>query len=551
MQESGGFLGHNRLAIIDLSGGTQPFQRPDSPLRLAFNGEIYNFKQILNELKGLGHNFTTESDTEVLFYAWRQWGKQCVDHLRGMYAFAIWDCSSQDVYLARDPFGIKPIFYAVEDSTIFFASEMKSVLAILSGEVSWSLRSVSEYLTWQYVPGNKTVDQRIFKITPGDILHFKTGMSAPLVVHKASRKVSGVSSNFTEVMRDSIEAHTISDVGFGVLLSGGLDSTFVAKTLRDLEFDYKAYSLDFDDPAYSELPYIKHAVKVLGVPHFLHKVGVDDFKSTVRQLPYLLDEPLGDSSVIPTYLVSSFISQNHKVALSGDGGDEMFGGYKSYADSMSILYGKTRERLQLLKRRYRSGHGLPWKGSKSWAWDEHLDQRFMVSPEFTSYLTGEAFAKKLFRGGDVIISEMEDDLENYMIDDVLVKVDRMSMRNSLEVLVPFIDRNVYSYSRSLSLSELVGPQMRTKHILREDLLPRFGSDFVHRKKTGFGIPYGKWTREVYGDSLVELFSSSSIISQLPGKDELFKKAKLFVKGDDADTNFILVVLDNLLMGGRS
>ena len=539
--DSKAFLGHNRLAIIDLSQGGQPFSLPSQPWVLIFNGEIYNFKEIRIELESYGHVFLTNSDTEVLYQAWMRWGADSVDKFRGMYAFAIYNKLLQEVYLARDEFGIKPLYYVLESNGVVFASEMKTVLRVIQG-LEWSIEGVAEFLQWQIVTGERTLDARILKVMPGQVLRFSVA-SSEISKIKTKRKEEFVSKDketFKQVMSRSVAAHTISDVGFGVLLSGGLDSTLVAKILRESGYDFTTYSLDFDDPKFSELPYINYAAKTLGVKNKTYKVGLADFEEVLLKLPKLLDEPIGDSSLIPTYLISSFIRHDHKVALSGDGGDEMFGGYYSHAEVLKIYHGNNIERLKALRSYLIRGNPFPWKGQREWAWNEHLSQRYFVEPSPVEILTGIRVQRsKPQKMRSMVAEAMEDDVNYYMVDDILAKVDRMSMKTSLEVRVPFIDRHVYAYSRSLTEKDLFGPEgLTTKYLLKKELEPTLGSDFVHRKKMGFGIPVQKWTRKIYGDRLLEMFTGSQMLSNLPGKDYLHSKTREYLAGDDAASNLV-------------
>ena len=525
-------LGHNRLSIIDVEEGSQPFKKNDSSLVLVFNGEIYNYKDIRAELKRLKATFSTNSDTEVLYEAWRIWGPQCVDRLRGMFAFAFYDIHSGEIFLARDVFGIKPLYYSFNNKGLFFASEFKSTLAMSGEGLEIDEDGLIDFLLYQFVDGEKTLDQRVKKIKPGQVVRFH-GNSKSVIYNASKTLISNNDStnDFIEVLKGSVQAHTISDVGFGVLLSGGLDSTSVAKILRDCGHDFETYSLDFEDERYSELSYIEHAAKILKVKNKILKVSLKDFTEVYLMLPDLLDEPLGDSSFIPTYIVSRFIAAEHKVALSGDGGDELLGGYRSYHRLLRSTF-KSRLKVMLKDRSFQS--------ISSPLWTQHLiDRQFVSKSEITKILGRNIPSKQKPEGMEAVYAAMEDDVNHYMCNDILQKVDRASMKCSLEVRVPFIDRSVYAAARKLSKSDLFGDQyLDLKLPLKKFLVGDFGINFVDRKKMGFGLPFYNWTRDVFGDDVVAILKSSQILLRIKNQNYFWKQVGDYLKGDNRPANLV-------------
>jgi asparagine synthase (glutamine-hydrolysing) len=537
--EPGLGFGHRRLSIIDLSSGQQPMFNEDRSVVVVFNGEIYNFQALMVELAALGHVFETRSDTEVIVHAWEQWGEHCVQHLRGMFAFAIWDRNAQTLFMARDRVGIKPMHYAfLPDGMLVFGSELKTLLCFpnLSREIDPC--AVEEYFAYGYVPEPRTIFKGAFKLSPGHTLTLKVGQPAPQpkkywdvpFKQHAPMHETEMEQELIVRLREAVASHLISDVPLGAFLSGGVDSSAVVAMMAGLgNGQVNTCSIAFDDPAFDESRYASQVAARYKTNHHSETVGTDDY-GLVDILAGLYDEPYSDSSAIPTYRVCELARKRVTVALSGDGGDENFAGYRRHRFAMgeervrSMLpltlrkplfgfLGKVYPKADWAPRMFRAKttfeamarnlvegyfHGVSTQS------DALRDQLF--SDQFRSRLQGYR-AIEVMRGhaksaptDDPLSLIQYIDMKTYLPGDILTKVDRASMAHALEVRVPLLDHEFVEWVSGLPPSSKLR-NGEGKHIFKKALKPYLSDDILYRKKMGFTIPLAAWLRGPLRESM--------------------------------------------------
>ncbi len=530
--EPGLGFGHRRLSIIDLASGQQPLFNEDHSVVVVFNGEIYNFQVLMAELKALGHVFRTHCDTEVIVHAWEQWGEHCVTRLRGMFGFTIWDRNTRTLFMARDRLGIKPMHYAfLPDGFMVFGSELKSLLSFpnLSREID--PRAVEDYFAYGYVPEPRTIFSHAFKLAPGHTLTLKAGQAAPApkkywdvpFTPHAPMAEEDMEAELVVRLREAVSSHMIADVPLGAFLSGGVDSSAIVAMMAGLTREpVNTCSIAFNDKAFDESEYASQVAARYHTDHHRETVDTDDY-GLIDTLAALYDEPYADSSAIPTYRVCQLARKRVTVALSGDGGDENFAGYRRHRFAMgeekvrSMLpltvrkplfgfLGKTYPKADWAPRMFRAKttfealardlvegyfHGVSIQA------DRVRDQLF--SNQFRSRLQGYR-AIEVMRA-HAINAPTDDplsiiqyiDMKTYLPGDILTKVDRASMAHALEVRVPLLDHEFVEWVSGLpSSSKLRNGE--GKHIFKKALKPYLSDDILYRKKMGFSIPLGAWLR---------------------------------------------------------
>ncbi len=524
-------LGHRRLSIIDLAGGHQPIANEDDTIWIVFNGEIYNFPELRDRLIAQGHIFKTNSDTEVIIHLYEEYGVDCLQYLNGMFAFAIWDENRRRLFLARDRLGKKPLVYAMLDDGIAFASEINAVLQDPSIPRDIDLQAMDLYLTLLYVPSPWTMLKAVRKLPPGHYLLSEQGqvqIERYWDVQFTPRQDLSEEEATVEIrslLEDSVRRRLISDVPLGAFLSGGIDSSAVVALMTRLTGrPVQTFSIGFDNDAYGELPYAREVAQRYDADHtelLVQPQMVDVLPRLVRHY----GEPYGDGSAVPTYYVSQLASQSVKVVLSGDGGDEVFGGYPWYVSAPrhgKLAQAYVRDGLRAFREAWNGrqlrpmlgaikgtaiGLGVTWRGwhDPSQAFERLItfstpeQRRQLYTPSVQSVLENgqTSLIKELFgrQNGEHFLNKMfYVDHHLYLPDDILVKVDIASMANSLEVRSPFLDYRLVELSASLP------PHMKvqgagTKRILRHvmaDLLPE---SVMNRPKVGFGLPMERWMRE--------------------------------------------------------
>jgi asparagine synthase (glutamine-hydrolysing) len=529
-------LSQRRLSIIDLSSGHQPMTTEDGGIWVTFNGEIYNFQQLRPELEGLGHRFRTNSDTESILHGYEQWGVECVRHLRGMFAFALWDAQRQRLLLARDRVGKKPLFYAQADGQFLFASEMQAMLEHPGISKQIDLEALDHFLGYEYIPAPKTILKQVRKLPAAHVLTLelgKTGASAAIprierYWRLEGRRQSKLSEQdavegLLEVLREAVRLRLISDVPLGALLSGGMDSSVVVALMSQLcGSKVKTFSIGFEE--YSELPHARAVAEHYGTDH--HEMVVRP--SALEVLPKLVrhyGEPFADPSAVPSYYVSKLARQHVTVALNGDGGDESFAGYDQYEKSLLA------DRYLRIPSVLRKGVFEPISGVIPDSWPQHNPlrrakhmlreagrprfdrysrlmgrltpelRRDLYTPELKRQLNGyraESWLEALFherreRAADLLGTYMGVDVESYLADDLLVKMDIAAMANSLEARSPLLDHRVMEYCYSLPSEFKIRGRVR-KYLLKvigKKLLP---APILARPKQGFSLPTAAWLR---------------------------------------------------------
>ena len=545
--DEGVALGSRRLSIIDLVSGQMPIHNEDQSLWIVFNGEIYNFPELREELVAKGHIFTTHADTEVIVHLYEEYGCECVTKLNGMFAFALWNRHTQTVWLARDRLGKKPLHYFEYPGGIIFASEIKALLQHPMVARELDLAALSKYLTYEYVPAPHCIFKGIKKLEPGHWLLSAPGKLVNRKYWDIPLEESGISYKREEEhaeevlarLREAVRKRLISDVPVGIFLSGGLDSSLIAVLAAQLSpTSIQSFSIGFEEPSFDESPYAHKIARLIGTDHHHQVLSSQNMLAVVPHVTEFLDEPMADASIIPTYLLAQMTAQSVKVALGGDGGDELFAGYPTYqahklVTYYSILPYKVRDLLN------RVASYLP-VSDRNLSFDFKLKQflRGMgVSSEIRFFLWMGAFLereKRLLLSADVqaqltksnpfedilryvhdskLLQEFERilylSMKLYLQDDILVKVDRASMANSLEVRAPYLDHTFVEYVAGLpTFYKLNGFTM--KYILKKaakDILPK---EIVSRKKKGFGIPLAKWFKYELKEMLLSYLSEERI-----------------------------------------
>lgn len=513
-------LGHRRLSIIDLQGGQQPMTNEDRSLWLVYNGEIYNFEELRTALRGRGHRFQSQCDTEVILHAYEEWGDGCATRFRGMFAFALADFKLQRVLLARDHFGIKPLYYRCGRGYFAFASELGALRRVADDEPRGCLQSVDYFLRFGYIPAPDTIYADVYKLPAAHTLAVgfdgRKGLPQRYWDLRFAPADEATDQEWEErfewTVRESVRAHLVADVPFGVFLSGGVDSTLIAMYMQELlQRPVRAFCIGFEEQDYSELQYAQEAAKSLGLTlewDIVRQSSVEVLSSLIQHY----GEPYGDSSAIPTWHVCRLARGSVPMVLSGDGGDENFAGYIKYylfakrglSGLLSFLLRSQSDwplAVRLLTARGLSGFARPldaWLALMNYLPDaprrrlwrpalHHLVD--VASPTFEC----AGYAAPL---GDPIAFAQYVDLRTYLPDDILTKVDIASMYHGLEVRTPFIDVEVARLAATLPLSQRLARTTKggtiLKHLPKRVLARRFGAGFVHRRKQGFAIPRDKW-----------------------------------------------------------
>lgn len=516
-------LGHCRLAIIDLQGGAQPLYSEDKNFVVVFNGEIYNYRELTAELTALGHTFATRTDTEVLLHGWEQWGRELLPRLRGMFAFALWDRRAQVLFCARDMFGIKPLYYCrCADGTLLFASEIKAFLDHPSFEKQLNTAQLPLYLSCQYSPGRDTFFAGVQKLLPGHFLEFSEG------IVRTTRWVQPAflpgdtppaPDELEAVLRQSAEVHKIADVEVAGFLSGGVDSAYLTALARPA----RTYTISYAEPKYDESLPARALARNLGLRNRVRCISPGEFWDAVPAVQYHMDEPMADAAAVALYFLNREAARDVKVVLSGEGADELFGGYNIYRDPFTArwynrlppwLRGGLGAAASLLP----PGPGVNFLVRRGLS----LEERYFGP---TALLT-EREKRRLLPGyegdGDPVcltesswdMTEDQDpvtrmqqvDLQFWLAGDILLKADKMSMAHSLELRVPYLDKEVFALAAALPAAAKANARM-TKIALRQAAARTLPPAAAARKKLGFPVPVRDWLRqEPYTSRVRAVFS---------------------------------------------
>ena len=504
-------FGHRRLSIIDLSTGDQPIYNEDNSVVTVYNGEIYNYLELRSELESLGHEFKTKSDTEVLVHGYEEWHTDLPKHLRGMFAFAIYDKNRNEIFLARDNFGIKPLYYANMCDSFMFASEIKSFLDVPDFKKEFNEEILETYLEFSFVPTNETFFKGVYRLDAGCSLLYKDEDIKINKYFKLDFKEDTMSftdavKNISDVMEDSVKRHLIADVEVGSFLSSGIDSSYIVSLAKP----HKTYTVGYENKKYDEINYAKDLADKLGIKNESKIIKKDEYLDAIPKIMYHLDEPTSDPAAISLYFVAKLASRDLKVVLSGEGADEFFGGYNYYREEVDykfynkIPYGIRHVigKVAGLFPEVRGFNFLVRRGEK-------LENSYIgVNRNFSEKMARKVLRKNYeLKAIDVtkdVYNEFKDysnidkmqaiDINFWLMKDILLKADRMTMASSIEGRVPFIDKEVFSVASKLPFDYKVTKE-NTKVALREAARKVIPTDAYKKKKLGFPVPIREWIKD--------------------------------------------------------
>ena len=546
-------LAHRRLSIIDLSTGNQPMFNEDDTVVTVFNGEIYNYVELRDELVKAGHKFKTKSDTEVLIHGFEEWHTDLPKYLRGMFAFAIYDKKSNELFLARDNFGIKPLYYTVMDGTFMFASEIKAFLDTPDFKKELNEDILQAYLEFSFVPTNETFFKGVYRLDAGSSLLYKDGdikidKYFKLDFKDKEQTLAEAVESISEVMKDSVNRHLLSDVEVGSFLSSGIDSSYIVSLAKPA----KTYTVGYDIDKYDEISYAKDLTEKLGINNTSKVIKMDEYMEEFPKIMYYLDEPTSDPAAISLYFVAKLARQDVKVVLSGEGADEFFGGYNYYREEVDLkFYNKIpyfiRHIIGRIASLFPEGYGFNFLVRRG----EKLENSYIgVNRNFSLKMARKVLSKEYkLRGIDVTKDTYEEfkgysnihkmqaiDINYWLMKDILLKADRMTMASSLEGRVPFIDKEVFKVASGLPIDYKVTKE-NTKVALREAAKEVIPTDAYKKKKLGFPVPIREWMktpevsgkiREMFNKDFTSKFFKVDVINKLldehvSGKKDNYRK----------------------------
>ena len=509
-------MGFRRLSVVGVSDGRQPIYNEDNNLVLTFNGEIYNFLELKDQLMNLGHRFYTKTDTEVIIHGFEEWGENVTLKLRGMFAFCIWNRRTNELFLARDHFGIKPLHYCMCEKNFIYASEIKSILEFPLFEKKLNMRAFDNYLSFQYVPGDETIFENVFCLTPGHFMWFRDGEITikkffdPMLVPDENVSLADCVKKIENAVKESVNVHRISDVPVGCFLSSGVDSSYVSSFLRG----YESFTVGFSgDPKYSEIKYAEDLSDKVGVTNINKVLSDDEYWDAIEPVQYFMDQPLADPSCIALYFVCKLAREHVTVVLSGEGADELFGGYPVYNEPRvfrmyhKIFSQKVRTWIANIAKKipFRiKGRGFVIRGEKKIE-DKFIGNANIFSKEEKELILKDPtiasdpmdFVKSYyhkFRNLDDTSKMQNLDIKLWMVGDILLKADRMSMAHSLELRVPFLDKQVFNVAKTLP-TKFKTPKQNTKFALRMAAAKSIPIENAQKPKLGFPVPIRVWLRE--------------------------------------------------------
>ncbi len=521
-------IGFRRLSIIDLGNGSQPIYNENKDKLVFFNGEIYNYKYLREDLEAKGHVFSTNTDTEVLLHGYEEYQEGLLPMLRGMFAFVIYDIKNKELFGARDFYGIKPFYYALMKDSFMFGSEIKSFLAHPSFKKELNRDMLEQYLTFQYSVGEDTFFKNVYKLRPGHYFRYKNDK---LTIDKYyeieftpdnDKSLEDFEKDIRELLDDSIKAHKISDVEVGSFLSSGVDSSLIA-ALSDVD---KTFTVGFEDKRYSEIDYAKDLSKNIKVKNISKVISMNEYFDKFPMIQYYMDEPLADPSAIALYFVANLASKHVKVSLSGEGSDEIFGGYNIYHEPYSLSwYYKIpyfiRRFIGILVYpfRHHTGFNFLYRRSRKLE-DRYIGNAFMFEPKEVKKMVNFEVSGKTYKD---LTKPYYDKIKNYddvtkmqyidfnfwLIGDILLKADKMSMANSLEVRVPYLDRILIDKARCIPTKYKI-KDGQTKYVFRKVANSVLEDKVAKKKKLGFPVPIREWIKEdsIY-KKIEDIFKSSS------------------------------------------
>ena len=532
-------LGHRRLSIVDLSLGNQPMYNENGKVVTVFNGEIYNYQELKEELISLGHTFKTNCDTEVLVHGYEEWKSDLPKYLRGMFAFAIHDQNTNEVFLARDNFGIKPLYYAKFNDTFMFSSEIKAFLDLEDFHKEFNDIILESYLEFSFVPTNETFFKGVYRLDAGCSLTYKDGEIFINKYFKLDFKEKNMSfdeavKNISEVMKVSVNKHLIADVEVGSFLSSGVDSSYLVSLAKP----DKTFTVGYDIEKYDEIKYAKDLADKLNIENKSKVIKKEEYLSEIPNIMYHLDEPTSDPAAISLYFVAKLASQDVKVVLSGEGADEFFGGYNYYREEVDYkFYNKIpffiRHLIAKFAGVFPEGRGLNFLVRRG----EKLENSYIgVNRNFSYKMAQRILNKKYdlkaidvtkdiykeFEGYSNINKMQAIDINFWLMKDILLKADKMTMASSIEGRVPFIDKEVFKVASSLPFDYKVTKE-NTKVALREAAREVIPNESYKKKKLGFPVPIREWMkdsdvekniREVFNSDISKKYFNNKEINKL-------------------------------------
>ncbi len=541
-------LGMRRLSIIDLTGGHQPLSNEDGSIWIVFNGEIYNYRELRVELEQLGHTFRTESDTESILHGYESWGIRVCEKLNGMFGFALWDSQQKKLYLARDRLGIKPLYYYRDEEKLMFGSEIKTILQAPNIHRDIDLVALNNYLTFEYIPSPRSIFKHVRKLPPGHWLSWHADHIQIQPYWKLSPQVNSwdeteAQIRLFELLRDSVRLRLVSDVPLGAFLSGGIDSSIIVSLMADLVKEpVKTFSIGFKESSYNELNYARAVAAKYNTDHHEFTIEAKALDLTEKLIKQF-DEPFGDFSIFPTYLVSLMARDFVTVVLSGDGGDELFAGYDAYRahrfdrrfyhrlpkivksgffESLAEWLPPTEKKKGMINsfKRFVQGTRLPKSLYHArWMVFLHEYERQHLFTDSVLETIGETDPydfifqySSMADGQDDVTRTGYIDVNTYLVDDILVKVDRMSMATSLEARVPYLDHRVVEYTFTLP-PDLKLNGRDSKILLKKTFWNHLPREVQNRGKQGFSIPIKNWIRKDLKPMMLDLLSPNRIEQQ--------------------------------------
>ncbi len=544
-------LGSRRLSIIDLAGGRQPIANEDGSLWIVYNGEVYNYRELRAYLERRGHIFRTHTDTEVILHLYEEFGDECVQLLDGIFAFAIWDARQRDLFLARDRMGIKPLYYTEVGRQLIFGSELKVILTHPDVERDVDLIALNEYLSYEYVPSPRTIIRNVWRLEPGHHMHYnadglRIGRYWKLSLARSESRPPVHWRDYAASLRDTlrrvVSKELVSDVPVGVLLSGGIDSSTVAAFMAQLyPGTVDSFSVGFEEASFDESHYARLVAERLGTRHHELVLTSDMVAQMVPSITEFLDEPFGDSSLVPTYFLSLFARGYVKVVLGGDGGDELFAGYPTLVAHRLIEYYEriipwgVRARLipRLLDvmpvsfsnisldfkvRRFLAGRGVPLQARHHrWLGSFTDEQKELLLQDWIKPVLHDTYARAYEHAAECdarlpLNQILYDDIKMYLEGDILYKVDRASMAASLEVRVPLLNKDMVRFATDLPL-ELKLHYLQTKYLLKKSVEGLLPHEVITRPKKGFNMPVAHWITSELRELVLDMLSEERITRQ--------------------------------------
>ena len=534
-------FGFRRLSIIDLHEGSQPILNESGDTAIIFNGEIYNYQELREDLVAKGYKFKTHTDTEVILHGYEEYGEEGIlAKLRGMFAFTIWDSKKEKLFGARDHFGIKPYYYALLDGDLLFGSEVKSFLKYPKFKKEVNEKALKHYLVFQYNPLEETFFKGVKKLRPGHYYIYENGKMEIKTYYNLTLDYKDMTfdeavGKIEKEVEESVKYHKISDVEVGSFLSGGVDSSYVVATaLPD-----KTFSVGFDNKGFNETMYAKELSDSLGIKNFAKLITPDEFFEGINKVQYFSDEPHANLSSVPLYFLSKLASEQVKVVLSGEGADELFAGYNEYADALpQRIYRKLpfglRHKLYLKykDRKHFRGQTIILKYGQK-VEDRYIGPAEIMSDELANSLvtskyknseTSRDLTKKYYdevKNMDDVSKRLYLDMKMWIVEDILLKADKMTMANSIELRVPLLDKKMWELARTIPVKHKVHNEI-TKYAFRRAAKNKLPEDWAKRRKLGFVVPFVLWIKEEKYYKIVKEVFNKDFVSEFFDKDKINK-----------------------------